>query len=139
MASNKPSILIVEDDPWTREQLGDLLAGYCREIHLARDGEQGLNMYREVRPDIVITDVLMPVMSGWDMTRKIREMDSAARIVVITAYSDTDNLKESDCISVQYVFKPVDIDNLIDVIGRMHTEKTAVTSGSDRAGGAPLQ
>ena len=89
----EPSILLVEDDALTSEQLGDLLRSKSRRLHFAGNGEQGLTIYKEIRPDIVITDILMAGMNGLDMARGIRKLDPAVPIIVMTAYSDTDNVR----------------------------------------------
>ena len=81
------------------------------DLHVAENGQQGLELYREKRPDIILSDIMMPVMNGLEMTREIRKLDRDSQVIMLTAYSDTDYLLE--CISLginQYVQKPVDFD-----------------------------
>jgi CheY-like chemotaxis protein len=111
-----PGILFVEDDPLTREQMADLLRQRFNRLQVAGNGEEGLSLYRQMKPDIVITDILMPVMNGSEMTRRIRELDPDARIIVITAFSEKDLFREEGQRPVQYVFKPVDMDDLFRAI-----------------------
>lgn len=111
------SLLYVEDEKVTREQISRILQRVVTELHVAENGEEGLALYLEKRPDIVLTDIMMPVMDGLEMARRIRELDSNSQIIVLTAYSDTDYLLE--CISLhinQYVQKPVDFSRLTTAI-----------------------
>lgn len=122
--SFEPSILLVEDDPLTREQLGELLREYSRHLYLAENGEQGLKIYKETKPDIVITDILMPLMNGLDMARRIREINPLVQLIIITAYSGIDEFCDSKQ-TVHYVWKPVDIDQLFDVISKCKEQVVA--------------
>ncbi len=114
----QPSILLVEDDPVTREQLGDLLRERSSRVHIAENGEQGLSVYADTRPDIVITDILMPAMNGIEMARRIKELDPAAQIIAITAYSEMEDLGETNQNIVRYVLKPLDIGELFNAVNQ---------------------
>lgn len=114
----EPSILLVEDDPLTRQQLADLLSGHFHELHFAENGEQGLRMYQERKHDIVITDILMPVMNGLDMAGRIRKLNPAARIVIMTAHSEIANSADARQVADNYVLKPIDVDALVEIVNR---------------------
>ena len=107
------SLLYVEDEQVTREQISRILHKIVTELHVAENGQQGLELYKAKRPDIVMTDIMMPIMNGLEMAREIRSLDRDSQIIMLTAYSDTDYLLE--CISLgvnQYVQKPVDFSRL---------------------------
>lgn len=113
------SLLYVEDEPETRELLGGVLVRKFPhlEIHTAENGMAGLELFREHRPDIVLTDIRMPLMDGIQMARAIRAEDSAASIIVISACSETDHLLEAIKMGIsRYVLKPVDHKMLFDAI-----------------------
>lgn len=114
----EPEILLVEDDPLTSEQLSDLLRSSCRCLHVAGSAEQGLSLYTETRPDIVITDILMSGMNGLAMARRIRELDPAVPVIVITAYSEMDDFGAAGEIFEDLILKPVDIGELLNAISR---------------------
>jgi two-component system cell cycle response regulator len=114
----KPSILLVEDDPLTRGQLGELLSEHFPRLSVADNGEHGLKLYRERRPDIVITDILMPVMDGMEMARAILKMNPRAQIVIITAYDEIADSADADRLTVDYALKPIDFDALLETINR---------------------
>lgn len=111
------SLLYVEDERVTREQISRILQRIATELYVAENGREGLDIYLEKRPDIILTDIMMPVMNGLDMAREIRKIDRDRQIIMLTAYSDTEYLLE--CISLgvnQYVQKPVDFSQLTNAI-----------------------
>jgi len=113
------SILYVEDEDIPRERLAIILQRRVRDVRLARDGQEGLDAYRTARPDLVVTDIRMPRMSGLDMIREIKQVDPEARFVVTSAYSDSELLlKAIDCVIDGYILKPVDTNRLFAVIAR---------------------
>ncbi len=111
------SLLYVEDERVTREQISRILQRIVTELYVAENGQEGLDLYREKRPDIIMSDIMMPVMNGLEMAREIRALDRDSQIIMLTAYSDTEYLLE--CISLginQYVQKPVDFSQLATAI-----------------------
>lgn len=112
-------ILVVDDEAFMRTLLARLLAPHVAEVQLATDGENGLARWREMQPDVVITDVSMPVMSGLAMSQAIKAQDPDSAIIVISASSDIEDLRSAIDIGVErYVFKPVDIKLLLDAVGK---------------------
>ena len=110
-------VLYVEDDDETREGVADSLRMRVKELVLAKDGKEGLEMFKSKSPAIVITDIKMPVMNGLVMAREIKKLNRKIPIIVTTAYNDTDLLIE--CIDIginQFVLKPIIISKLIDSI-----------------------
>ncbi len=79
-------LLIAEDEERMRRLLGMLLSNADHELHLAADGKEALSMYEEHSPDLLITDLRMPQMSGMDLIGAIREQDAEMPIIVITAF-----------------------------------------------------
>jgi YesN/AraC family two-component response regulator len=107
------SVLYVEDEPATREEVVEILQRRVREVFTARDGSEGLVLFRERAPDLVVTDIRMPVMDGLMMARTIREEYKGALIIMVTAYSDTPYMLEAVDIGIdQYVVKPVKVEKL---------------------------
>jgi len=113
------SVLYVEDDSSTREEVVEILQRRVREVFMARNGSEGLMMFRNHKPDLVVTDIRMPVMDDLKMARAIREKNKGALIIVTTAHSDTSYMLEAIDIGVdQYVVKPVSVDKLAAAIGK---------------------
>jgi YesN/AraC family two-component response regulator len=111
------SVLYVEDEPITRSTVAAMLGRQIRTVHEAGDGSEGLALYKERSPDVVITDIRMPVMNGLAMARQIKAMNARTHIIVTTAYSDVEFFLEAIDIGIdQYVLKPVDREKLFAAI-----------------------
>jgi YesN/AraC family two-component response regulator len=114
-----PTILYVEDDDTTRNTAVMLLKKkYPNLIFLtAVNGKEGLEKFRENRPDIVITDILMPVMDGIQMAKEIKAEDPDIRIIVTSAGNDAENVVEAIEIDrSDYLCKPIEVRKLFEVI-----------------------
>lgn len=114
MESNfKPTILYVEDDAGIREQLKHFLEYFSSELYVAVDGKEGLELYKKHTPDIVVTDIKMPIMNGIEMLNSIKELNTRQYAIFTTAHSDNDYLMEAIDLQVDgYILKPIDLDKL---------------------------
>ena len=120
------TVLIVEDD----QHIANLLEIYLKKegynVQTASDGGQGLQMYRALKPDLVLLDVMMPVMDGWAVCRAIRA-DSQTPIIMLTAKSETsDKVQGLRAGADDYITKPFEMK---EVLARIE----AVLRRSDRA------
>ena len=107
------SVLYVEDEDPTREAVHQLLQERFREVFVARNGVEGLEQFRKKNPDLLVTDIMMPVMDGLKMVRKIRERNKDVPIIVTTAYSETSYMIDAIDASVdQFVIKPLELNKL---------------------------
>jgi YesN/AraC family two-component response regulator len=119
MKENGLSVLLVEDESVTREKIAAILARERMTVYQEADGVAGLRAYGLRSPDIVITDIRMPVMNGLDMTREIKKMDPHAFVIVTTAHGDTEFLLDAIELGVNwYVLKPVNVDRLLEAVNR---------------------
>lgn len=122
------TILYVEDDDDVREQLSQFFQRRCGKLIVAADGAAGLKAFHEHRPDLVITDILMPVMDGLVMAQKIRAVDAKIPIIVTTAFEQIDFMMRAIELGIdKYVIKPVKMDLLLaavqDCARRMQLEE----------------
>ena len=107
-------LLFVEDEPVSREQISRILKSRGFSVITAENGAQGLELYRQHHPELVVSDIMMPIMSGLEMSRAIRDESSSCQIIIMTAFNDTDYLKEAIDIGInQFVLKPVIIDKFL--------------------------
>ncbi|ABV52994.1 butyrate response regulator transcription factor BumR [Campylobacter jejuni] len=114
-------ILVVEDEIKTRESLINVLSERFSKVIGAQNGDEGLKKFK---PDLVITDIAMPIMDGLDMTREIKEISDDVPIVVLSAYSEKERLLRSIDIGIdKYLIKPVDIEELFKVLDCLVGEK----------------
>jgi DNA-binding response OmpR family regulator len=84
------SVLVVEDDHNIAELLQMYLEKEGYSVTVANDGGQGLNKFRAIKPDLVLLDVMMPVMDGWSVCKSIRA-DSQTPVIMLTAKGETDD------------------------------------------------
>ncbi|EAK4108615.1 butyrate response regulator transcription factor BumR [Campylobacter jejuni] len=117
-------ILVVEDEIKTRESLINVLSERFSKVIGAQNGDEGLKKFKKFKPDLVITDIAMPIMDGLDMAREIKEISDDVPIVVLSAYSEKERLLRSIDISIdKYLIKPVDIEELFKVLDCLVGEK----------------
>lgn len=109
------TILIVDDDPDALSILETFLRSRGHDAHGAAGGEEALARLDELHPDVVILDVMMPGMSGWDVARRIRRhpIHADAGIVMLTARDGEDARREgTDAGADVYLVKPVGLEDL---------------------------
>lgn len=103
------TVLYVEDDASIRESFAKILDRRFGNVLVAKDGIEGLALYKAQNPDVVITDIKMPVMDGLQMSRSIRDVDSEVYLIVVSAFSDKELLLKAIDIGVNgYLSKPVE-------------------------------
>ncbi|GAA8604306.1 response regulator transcription factor [Helicobacter pylori] len=120
-------ILVVEDAIKTRESLINVLSERFSKVIGAQNGDEGLKKFKKFKPDLVITDIAMPIMDGLDMVREIKEISDDVPIVVLSAYSEKERLLRSIDIGIdKYLIKPVDIEELFKVLDCLVGEKIEV-------------
>ncbi len=111
------TLLFVDDNESIRMLYQRLLEKHVNHFYIARNGRHGLDLYKEHKPDLVITDINMPVMDGLEMVREIKLIDPNAKIVMMSAYSVKDNFIESINLGVDgYLMKPVEAKKLLSLI-----------------------
>lgn len=117
-------ILVVEDAIKTRESLINVLSERFSKVIGAQNVDEGLKKFKKFKPDLVITDIAMPIMDGLDMAREIKEISDDVPIVVLSTYSEKERLLRSIDIGIdKYLIKPVDIEELFKVLDCLVGEK----------------
>jgi diguanylate cyclase (GGDEF)-like protein/PAS domain S-box-containing protein len=109
MAKQSNPILIVEDDKPTCKVLVKILSARFEQVLVAKDGDEGLELFLHHRPALVITDIRMPMRDGISMAREIKTRSPSTKIIVITSYGSADLLLAAIEIGVtDYILKPLD-------------------------------
>ena len=124
----KITILYVEDDESVRNQLNQSINGIFQKIFLAEDGLKGLETFKNNKDtiDIIISDINMPNMSGIDLLKNIREIDSKVPFMFVTAHTEVNFLKESiKYDATEYISKPLDIHYLIEKVSKSCEDRFA--------------
>lgn len=114
-----PSLLIVEDNEMNRDMLTRRLERRGFTVLTAADGEQGVLLARSRRPDLILMDLSLPVMDGWEATRRIRAQADTAAIPIIALsahamHTDRDESLRAGC--DDFDTKPVDLERLLGKI-----------------------
>jgi len=103
------TVLYVEDDIDTQRLIKQILISLAKEVYVASEGKEGLALFKEKCPDIVLTDICMPKMDGLEMAKEIRELDSTQPIAIFTAFDDPSYLKKAAELDIgTYLLKPFD-------------------------------
>jgi CheY-like chemotaxis protein len=121
-----PKILLVEDNEMNRDMLTRRLERKGYRVILAYDGLQGYDLAHSESPDLILMDISLPVMNGWDVTRKLKSDDSTRHIPIIalTAHAlATDRAKAFEAGCDEYDTKPVDFARLQEKIDGLLLEK----------------
>jgi len=102
------SILYVEDEPSIRANIVEYLESYFGIVYVAVDGAEALECYLGHRPDVAMLDINLPYLDGLSVAKEIREQDQKIRIVMLTAFTDTDKLLAATELKLtKYLIKPV--------------------------------
>ncbi|MFA7241345.1 MAG: response regulator [Sulfuricellaceae bacterium] len=119
------NVLYVEDEPAIRQQLIKLLSRRTGNLIVAENGREGLDLFRLHRPDIVITDIIMPLMDGLEMAAAIKALDADTPIVVTTAFNDQEFFINAIEVGIDhYVLKPFTRESLLEAVRK--AAKTAL-------------
>ena len=117
VALKELSVLLVEDEAKIRDLLAGVMEKVFKKVITAQNGEEGLKKFKKFNPNIVITDILMPIRDGLEMSKDIRAISPETPIVVLSAFNDKDKLMQAIEIGInKYLLKPIDMDELIYAI-----------------------
>lgn len=110
---NAITVLVVEDDEMVRVSIVQSLEPYCKKVYVAKDGLEGLELFKKSFVDVVITDINMPELNGFEMIREILKIKPTQEFIVMTSYDSDENLlasiEEGAC---SYLRKPLKIEEL---------------------------
>ncbi len=110
-------ILFVEDEVNISKLLKDALSEYFYSFTVANDGLEGIEKFKSVTPDIVITDIMMPKLDGLDMTKEIKKLDENIPIIVLSAFSEKEKLLKAIDIGItKYFIKPFDPEDVLEYL-----------------------
>ena len=108
-------ILVVDDEPDERFLVGRALRKQGHDVTVAENGAAGLRAVRESAPDLVVTDVMMPVMDGVEFIRRLRSDPATAGIPILAASGDTHLAGAADAV----LTKPYDDDRLVAIVNSL--------------------
>jgi len=111
------NILCIDDEIGVRKRIVNTLSYYFKNVYEASNGEEGLDIYYDKEPDIILCDIQMPIMNGIEMIKIIREEDVLIPIILLTAYNSEEYLIELINLHVQhFILKPINSENLEEAL-----------------------
>ncbi len=111
------SVLLVEDDTPSRIYCSKILKKFVREVFVAENGFEGLEIFRQNRCDIIVSDIGMPVMDGLEMSREIKKIQKDVQIILTTALDNKNYLMQAIQIGINnYIVKPIQKENLYEAV-----------------------
>lgn len=110
------TLLYAEDEIGIRENISDSLSYYVKEVFQASNGQEAFEMYLDKKPDIILSDIHMPILNGIEFVKKVRLVDKKIPIVMITAHTDKEYLLEAVELKMEkYIVKPIELEVLFEV------------------------
>jgi signal transduction histidine kinase/ActR/RegA family two-component response regulator len=117
LSERQTRLLVVDDEDFVRDLLRDILEGEHCDVCVAESGSEALALFREAEFDAVFTDVGMPGMSGWELAREIRQLDTQIPIAVITGWGEAVGSNERKAAGVDWVVaKPFTADRIAELV-----------------------
>ncbi len=121
-------VLLADDHEAMLNRVTDLLAGECDVIGTAIDGRQALDAAKHLKPDVLVLDISMAVMNGFETAHRLKEAGSKARIVFLTVHDDPDYAKEAlEAGALGYVIKPRIASDLMIAINEVYAGRSFVS------------
>jgi CheY-like chemotaxis protein len=125
-------ILLVEDNEMNRDMLSRRLVRKGHQVVMATDGQQGVAMAASEKPDIILMDMSLPVIDGWEATRQLKAAEATRAIPVIALTAHAMAGEREKCLAAgcdEYDTKPVEFGRLIDKIAALLAKAGAPDAG----------
>jgi len=110
-------VLVVDDDPDILEALAEILEGEGFEVRRARNGKEALERLEPVPPRLILLDLMMPVMDGWEFSQQMRRRPPVADLPIIVLSADRNvGAKARDIGAVGHLAKPFELTDLLEMV-----------------------
>lgn len=117
------TILYIEDDEDIRKYISEFLQRYCQNLYESSTAEEGLNLYKEHKPNIIIADINLPKMSGMELISLIRKNDKKTKIIISTAYTNKEfTIEAIELYISRYLVKPITSNDLMEALKKAVNE-----------------
>jgi DNA-binding response OmpR family regulator len=127
-------VLLVDDEPDILLMLRMSFEDEGHEVVMAADGRMGLERLEEHRPDVVVLDMMMPVVDGWGVLEAKHAEGEATPVIVVSAKSDPKDCRRAlELGAVEYVVKPFDLDRLLALVEAVAAEDAAARESRRQA------
>jgi len=110
-------IILVEDEENLARLLKEAIGDNFHSFTVAKDGIEGIEFFKKIRPDIVITDIMMPRLDGLEMAKELKQMNPNIPIIILSAFSEKEKLLGAIDVGItKYFIKPFDAEELLEYI-----------------------
>lgn len=107
------SVLFAEDDIISRTQMGEILEMLFDKVYFADNGEEAYRLYEDESPDIIVTDIKMPIKDGLSLIKRVRQHNYQIPIILMTSFAEQELLMNAANLSIDgYLVKPVELEKL---------------------------
>jgi len=111
------TVLYVEDEDNTRMQVSQILELFFKNVLVGENGEEALKIYKQNDVDLIMTDLTMPKLNGYQMIKEIKKLDSLQHIIVLTAHNSSENLMQTIDLQLDgFLLKPLKMDKLLELL-----------------------
>jgi two-component system, cell cycle response regulator len=110
------SVLYAEDEALTRQVFCEVLATKVRTVYQAANGKEGLAIFMQFRPDVVLVDNNMPAMDGLSLARELRRIDRFLPIIMVSGDIQKQKLLQVEHMQLHFIKKPIRIRHLLQVL-----------------------
>lgn len=110
-------VLVIDDDEMHLALMRRILQDGGYEVHTTADGPQGIEIYEQENPDLVLLDLGLPTANGLDVIRKIKALDPHARVIIITGYPSDESAQVAfQYGAMDYIEKPVHVETVLEFV-----------------------
>ena len=111
------TILSIEDSDFERKVIEEMMEDKSYDLLQAKNGQEGVDKYKEEDPDLVLLDLRLPDIDGLDVFEELKEYDSSVKAVIVSIVREDETIEEAkDLGAKEYVEKPIDEDELMETI-----------------------
>jgi DNA-binding response OmpR family regulator len=133
---SSPHVLVVDDDAPIRSLIAKVLERAGITVRLAKDGAEALQLFNDQRFDVIVLDLMMPTLSGYEVLDYLESrLDAHTAVIVVTAAGDADVVRLQGRRVHSILRKPFDIGVIADVVSAVAREMAEAHESSDRASG----
>jgi len=111
------NVLYVEDEHDTRVRVSKMFKLFFKEVFVASDGLEAIEIFKEEDIDLIMTDLTMPKMDGIEMIKMAKELNFNQHVIILTAHNSSENLMETIDLQVDgFLLKPLRMDKMLDLL-----------------------
>ncbi len=101
------SVLFVDDEEIVIDIMQDILPMLFKNSYYARNGVEGIEQFKQNKPDIIITDISMPHLDGISMLKVIKKIDDNVKIILLSGHNEQDQIEACDDLNGEFIIKPI--------------------------------